>query len=293
MNTLLYRFLSRMSIPAIALLSLLLLLLVGIFHYSLDPQVSTSLFYLLPVSVAAFFGSRYLGFGIAILSALIWFINDLVSDLVYAHPLIGLWNSVMRMQIFIFIAYLISALRSALKAAAQAADLDPLMGLANRRRFGHELQGAFYRSARSGCCFSLAYIDVDNFKQVNDEHGHKEGDRLLIAMAQELSVSVRHTDHVVRLGGDEFVILMPATDMHEVRIPIENCRKNLTLRMAADNWPVSFSVGVVTFDRLPDDIEQTLVLADRLMYQVKSNGKDRVLYSVWRGEESAAGASSQ
>lgn len=283
MKSVLYRGLEAMSLAGICLLSLLLLAVIGVIDYNLGPEISTSLLYIFPVSLVAWFGGRHLGLGYALLASLIWGVTDIGSGMHYSHLSIAIWNSLMRLIIFALIAGLMARLRQTLKAETMAADSDPATGLLNRRGFNDALKIEFSRSARSGRLFSLAYIDVDHFKQVNDQQGHKAGDQLLAAIAQELSLGVRITDRVARLGGDEFAILLPETDPDDARAPIENCRTRLSTRVAAGGWPVTFSIGVITFSRLPEGADQAISRADALMYEVKKSGKNRVSYRVWNG----------
>ncbi|NLI14635.1 GGDEF domain-containing protein [Pelotomaculum propionicicum] len=158
----------------------------------------------------------------------------------------------------------------AMKHLFELAKIDSLTGLLNRRSFKEKLDAEVERSKRYNFPFSLLFIDLDNFKQVNDKLGHALGDVVLRNVAQELKSKVRITDVVTRWGGDEFVILLPQTDhitaqkLAERLIGEINC-----IRINAPRF--SISVGVVTYPDDSDNVDYLLNLADRRMYESKIN----------------------
>lgn len=162
-----------------------------------------------------------------------------------------------------------------------AADTDKLTNILNSRGFYAELANELLRSVRYEHLFSLAYIDIDNFKSVNDSQGHAEGDKLLIEVAQCLKDSVRATDIVARLGGDEFACLFPETGQDASKAAFAKASEELQRRMSSYDWPVSFSVGLVTFETMPTDIKEAMKIADELMYSVKNADKNNISYRVW------------
>ena len=185
-----------------------------------------------------------------------------------------------------------SALRKSQEAALAAerrlARVDPLTGLANRRAFyeGAELERK--RSLRHSRPLSVAYIDLDNFKQVNDQMGHDVGDELLAQIGSLLQNRLRAEDLTARMGGDEFAILLPENNYESACIAVHKTHRMLT-EMAKDNrWPVTFSIGMVTFAPPPGNIEDMLRAADDLMYTVKHNGKNSVATSFNESLNAAA-----
>ena len=131
--------------------------------------------------------------------------------------------------------------------------------------------------------FSLAYIDIDNFKRVNDTLGHSRGDELLITVAKTLKRSLRKTDLVARIGGDEFACLFPETEINAAKEAYTKAKESLSNEMSKNSWPVTFSVGVVTFDKTPEDLKKAIKIADELMYSIKNAEKNNVEYRVWSG----------
>jgi diguanylate cyclase (GGDEF)-like protein len=152
---------------------------------------------------------------------------------------------------------------------------DALTGLLNRRAFVERLERERERHARFPRPITLAYLDVDNFKRVNDTHGHAAGDELLITAAEAMEETVRSVDSVGRLGGDEFALLMPETDAAAAKLAIEKVQRRLRDAVQGREWSGTFSIGVVTFESVPGSAEEMLEKADALMYSVKQSGKDR------------------
>ena len=152
------------------------------------------------------------------------------------------------------------------------ADHDPLTGLRNRRLFEHDLRLQVARSRRYGERAALMVIDLDDFKKVNDLHGHKIGDDTLKVVARALTRRLRETDLVARLGGDEFAVLLPHIDKQGLSTVVGS------LSRAVPEWSIdvgeailhcSASVGCTVIDQSTDSVEQALLEADRSMYQAK------------------------
>ena len=140
------------------------------------------------------------------------------------------------------------------------------------------------RAARYGRAFTLAYVDLDNSKAVNDLEGHDAGDELLRRIADALRSSTRQTDVLGRLGGDEFAAVLPETSGGATGSVLENLRKQLIRAMAKGGWPVTFSIGAVTFETPIDTSREALRVADAAMYTVKRSGKDGIHHLVWDGD---------
>jgi len=157
---------------------------------------------------------------------------------------------------------------------------DPLTGVANPRAFLECLDAELYRARRYKRPLSLACIDLDNFKKVNEQLGHSAGDELLRFIAQHIVRNVRASDVVGRLGGDELAILLPETGSAGAKAAAEKVRRHLHNAMADSPMAVTLSVGAVTFESPPASAGEAVNVADRLMYEVKGSGKNDVAHQV-------------
>ena len=155
---------------------------------------------------------------------------------------------------------------------------DHLTHLANRRAFEESLDMECKRSRRYNRPITLVYMDLDDFKQVNDGRGHQTGDQVLAAVAEALRSSLRATDTVARLGGDEFAILLPETDAQVAPVIMKKLNAVLQGLVQRTRWPVGFSFGVISFPAPLDSPEAMLELADKLMYEAKRTGKGATLF---------------
>jgi diguanylate cyclase (GGDEF)-like protein len=143
------------------------------------------------------------------------------------------------------------------------------------------LQAEINRSRRYKHSLTLAYIDLDNFKQVNDRFGHSTGDLLLKLIVEIASQNIRNTDLFGRMGGDEFVLLLPETNYQAARIVLTRVQQDLLKTMTERSWPVGFSIGAITFINQPNSSEAMLERVDKLMYQVKNSGKNRIEHNLF------------
>ena len=168
--------------------------------------------------------------------------------------------------------------REAREARSQAA-LDGLTGLATLRLLRDRLANEVARSKRSGEPFAVLFVDLDNFKQVNDHHGHESGNAVLKGTAEELLAVVRNTDFAARYGGDEFVVLLVRTGTDGARVVAEKARARVEAMGKRLNFPaklVTASIGVAAFAPQENSEADVLVSADRALYRAKAAGRNRV-----------------
>jgi diguanylate cyclase (GGDEF)-like protein/PAS domain S-box-containing protein len=160
------------------------------------------------------------------------------------------------------------------------ADHDPLTGLLNRRRFEAELEREVDRVSRYGGDAAVLIVDLDEFKAVNDTHGHAAGDELLVSIAESLRTTLRSSDLLARLGGDEFGVVLPSTSLAEATALGERIRAAIAMRAGgAPGGGVTVCVGASALSGRgrqvsPDDL---VIEADVAMYEAKQAGRDRVL----------------
>ena len=221
-------------------------------------------------------------------SGMIWGSVFLVASLfatvtvgeLYGHPFIsrGLFyiDVAGRFLVYFIMLLVAGATRAAHAREQTLARSDSLTGLANRAALYERIGMEIERQKRSGRPMTLAYIDCDDFKRVNDRHGHAAGDQLLQDVAHILVRSVRKIDIVARVGGDEFTLLLPETDAREASLVIDKLRNALRKLPHASTGMIGFSVGVVVARAVPQSAEWLIDQADRLMFSVKRAGKNGV-----------------
>ncbi|MFC1585728.1 GGDEF domain-containing protein [Fibrobacterota bacterium] len=255
--------------------------ILGLFDYFTGPEISFSLFYAIPISFLAWYGSKWMGLSLSAMAAATWMLADHFSGHLYSYSGIPVWNAFVRMSFFVVITLLISKIKKMFELEESLADTDPLTGLANRRSFHEKAQFELERCKRYNRPFTVAYLDLDNFKYVNDQQGHEAGDELLITVAEEMKSRMRRTDISSRLGGDEFAVLLADTPKMESAVALRNLRKNLLQHMKQNNWPVTFSIGAITLAEPMKDVRDMMKLCDDLMYHVKRNGKNSIAHVTW------------
>ena len=216
-------------------------------------------------------------------AAMLWLAADELSGHAYSSPLIPYWNAFVRLGYFASVAYLASRLREEQATQSKLARADSLTCLPNRRAFLEVADRESRRSRRLKLPLTLAYVDLDNFKMVNDKYGHNIGDELLRVVGHALRSGVRVSDTVARIGGDEFAILLPDTNQSGAEVLLEGLRGSLLKAMRAKDWPVTFSIGSITFPG-GASIEEMIRRADALMYEVKKGGKGSINFDLTSGD---------
>jgi diguanylate cyclase (GGDEF)-like protein len=158
---------------------------------------------------------------------------------------------------------------------------DSLTRLPNRHLLTDRTRQALAAAQRHGNKLALCFIDLDGFKQVNDQHGHEAGDHLLIETARRLVAGVRRIDTVARLGGDEFVLLLPELERSEV---IEEILSRLLqavtqpVTYGAERLQVGMSIGIALYPDHADSFDRLIERADQAMYLAKRQGKNRWVF---------------
>ena len=124
-------------------------------------------------------------------------------------------------------------------------------------------------------------FDLENFKTVNDRFGHSTGDALLCLVVETIQKNIRATDTLARLGGDEFTILLPETGAESAQVVTHKIQNLVSEVMQRNGWPVTLSMGVVTFISPPTTVDEMLRLCDALMYGAENGGKNTIKYKVF------------
>lgn len=254
--------------------------LLGWIDYLTGYELGFAPFYFVPIAVAAWYGGYAPGLGAALLCTISWLLADALSGHSYSHPSIYIWNTLIRFASFLTVLALILDRRSLFAREREQALTDSLTGLANRRAFKHALDTEILRSRRHDHPMSIAYLDLDNFKQVNDFAGHDAGDCVLKALASALRSELRQEDMAARLGGDEFAVLWPEMSPQQASTVVHRMHRALLHALQATGYDVSISIGCVACTAVTIERGELLRLADATMYQVKRAGKNSVLIVI-------------
>jgi len=260
-----------------------MVLLLGALDHLTGTQVSFLLFYLVPVVLVSWFGGVWAGFALSAFAALVWFLSHSHGWAFPQGAFFPFWNAMVGLGIFLVVAYVVSmqaALRRLLRREKELSGTDHLTGIMNRRVFGERVTEEILRSERYGRPFSLAYMDLDNFKALNDMYGHTAGDRLLWTVATTLKGNLRSSDVLARLGGDEFGVLLPETGAVSAASVLRKAQERVAEALGKGECEVTLSVGLLTCERPPQSYDEILKVADTLMYAAKKEGKNRVRHEV-------------
>ena len=170
------------------------------------------------------------------------------------------------------VAILSAQIRLNFENEHERATKDVLTGLQNRRAFFEAVAGEIERSKRYKHSLAVIFLDLDNFKQLNDTKGHDVGDNALRATANALLAALRSSDRVARLGGDEFAALLPEIG-YDTAVEAGRKISDAVHKSLQDFSPTGVSVGVAWFETMDLSLDAMLKAADQLMYEVKENGK--------------------
>ncbi|MDO8536560.1 MAG: GGDEF domain-containing protein [Candidatus Omnitrophota bacterium] len=233
-------------------------------------------FYLVPVSFFVWFTTRRVGVLVSVLCALIWFAENSGDSTHLFRSEMAYLNMSMELVFFFLVTLLLCSLKEALGINEELARVDALTGAINRRAF-YDLAGReIARLERHKNPFTVAYMDIDNFKVVNYRFGHKTGDQLLRSVADTVRKNLRKLDIVSRFGGDEFTILLPETGADAAQVVLSRMRNVLLNIMETNKWPVTFTFGTVTFLKPPSSVEEMVKKVGSLMYSGKDSGMNTI-----------------
>ncbi|MDX1976325.1 MAG: GGDEF domain-containing protein [Pseudanabaenaceae cyanobacterium bins.68] len=277
----LHRFLSQQPKFLLVILALILLGFIGFLDFQVPEEIVLSIYYLMPITLVTWFVGRGFGFLFSLGSAAtIFLINNPESCSGSTLPFVRHWNAAVALLLFLIVSATLAELHSALMRENKLSRTDGLTGISNRRDFLDIAKRVVADATRYRQPLTIAYIDVDNFKDLNDNFGHRYGDQVLQAIARELKASLRATDGAGRLGGDEFAILLPRVSYEPAIGVINRVHQSLTQAMKKQQFQVTFSIGVVSFNSPPISVDVLIETADSLMYEAKRKGKDRIEHTV-------------
>lgn len=250
---------------------ILIMAMVAMASLTASPEIRLHVLYLFPLAAIALHCEHpgTVAFGLCVpIATLIWNVFEQgVHDTALTTDILITAAS------FALTVALARAFRVNYLATINLATTDWLTGLHNRRSFQIATDNEISRQQRYGGVFSLAMIDLDGFKLLNDSKGHQAGDTALKLVADSLKTHTRRTDVVARLGGDEFVILMPNTGSAACLRLTRQLVVVIAHHMARAGFGVTASIGSATFTEAPESATTALQRADAAMYEAKARGK--------------------
>ena len=271
------------KLPKILWVALASVCVVGIGAVDLATGEDTSLelFYLVPIAMLTWYTGRTAGILGAFACVLAWAGTDLAvaGGQPRLEVWVSVWNVVMRLGFFLIVSLLITDLKRSIERERMLNRTDSLTGALSAHYFTTLMEFEIAQLRRHEHPFTLVYIDIDNFKAVNDKFGHSTGDELLRKVVETIRKHLRATDMVGRLGGDEFAVLLPETTRAEAERVWGKVSQALLTELAGQGWPVTLSSGALTCTGCSVTVNEMLKEADELMYSVKNRGKNNTAYA--------------
>jgi diguanylate cyclase (GGDEF)-like protein len=249
-------------------------------------QISLQVLYVFPIAASAFYCERTLlvGLGVAIAGGL-----QLLTLITYEMPGWSIAaNIVIELAAAAVVVIFTRSARSDIAKMEALSVTDELTRLPNRRGAESVIRREIARQRRSGSVFSVAVLDLDRFKELNDYQGHAAGDRALKLIGEVLRRHTRKSDSVARLGGDEFVIVMPDIRGTECAALCRSLSRAISRRMTVADLSITASIGFAAFEEAPNSVSAALQTADRAMYAVKA-GRSRSRAAVAQRAQQHAG----
>lgn len=291
----LLRFLERQPRGIVLALAMALVFMIFAVDLLTGTDVAVFLLYWLPISLTSWRCGRLPGILVAVLSTLAYVgANSQIGAV--AGAMVLYWNTLIRLGSHVIAAVLIAELKRSFDRLHELSQQDFLTGVYNGRAFYRLAEMERVRGQRYHHAVTMVYVDVDNFKAVNDTRGHAAGDQLLGKLAQTIGSNLRRTDILARMGGDEFALLLPETDLNAGRQVLLKLQQALQSLVQGEGWPVTFSIGAVTYEVPPDSTEAMVRQADQQMYSVKKGSKNAIAHAAapraggQRGDSSVSSA---
>jgi len=262
---------------------IVVLAIIAAFDFLTGYEWVWSLFYLLPIALLTWYVGRGAGIAVSIVSALAAYLLDMQAAPSSILPAAYAWNGIVRLGFFLAATLLVTNMKKAHLRAEQLIRTDNLTGAINARYFSELVNMEIERSRRTQRPFSVVYVDLDNFKSLNDSLGLSEGDKALRTIARQARSTLRKVDVVARVGGDEFAFLLPETNQAASQAAMTRLQASILDEMHKNNWSVTFSVGVLTCIKAAQSSDELIRRAKELMVSAKQSGQNSIQYSVDSG----------
>lgn len=274
------KYFEQISVRATVAFSAAVLALLIVGDYALGGELSLAPLYLIPVMLITWKTSATMGVAVSMLAYGLWAAATLLEEGTEIAAYV-LWEAAIRLATTVLFVILLSTLKASLARVNLLARKDSLTDLANRGSFYELVNQEMLRCKRYGGAISIAFVDLDKFKALNDRFGHDVGDEALRVVAQTLRAQLRSTDLPARLGGDEFAVMLPGMDARGASQATQILQSRLLSAMEQRGWPITFSIGLATFTTVLDSVDEMVKRADTLMYKMKREGKGGISEQVF------------
>ncbi len=261
--------------------------LLGLIRLATDAELAFASLALLPVLIITWLGGRWSGWFMASAAAFMWTVADIFSQREFSSQWIPWLNGLVRFITYAIVVILVEAVRLLLERERELATQDALTGLLNRRSLLLAGASEVERARRYQSQLAVVFLDLDNFKSLNDTRGHDVGDEALKTTGKALLGATRNSDYVSRLGGDEFVVVFPEVGFEAAAAAGQKIFESVNTALNAYP-PVRASVGVAWFGNVDQEFPSMLKAADELMFEVKAGGKNNMLARKCSETERAA-----
>ncbi len=256
--------------------------------YRTGPELNMSFFHLVPLFLIVWNAGFLPGLAYSFFCAI-------VMLFVTIHPLLTLPTAVQAFNVLanlvFYLAFIavLAQLKKYLEKVTFMAEVDGLTNLLNPRTFLQRAEREIRGAAKAWEPVTVLFIDVDDFKRLNDTFGHGAGDEVLKSIGKTLNAHFRKRDLRARMGGDEFAVLLPGFPVEAAKAEIPRFHENLNRSLAGTKGAPTCSIGAVSFLKTPASAQAALAEADSLMYQVKLSGKNSWIWKATPSQGSGPG----
>jgi diguanylate cyclase (GGDEF)-like protein len=243
----------------------------------IESSINFTLFYEIPIIIVCWYSRTDFAIALAVLCVSEWSFINIIRIGINKGLMVYIFDILIRLFMYLFIIFILSRLKINSWNEKALARKDNLTGVYNLNGFYELMNLELYKMKRYKKPITLAYLDIDNFKKINDRFGHSSGNDVLVKLTKIIQGNIRKSDFIARLGGDEFIIVYPDMDIQRARIAIDKIRNVVSDQMKSKSLECFLSIGVGIFNNWDKSIDDMISVVDQLMYKVKNSTKNDVL----------------
>jgi len=255
------------------------ILLAWLYHFS-AASMPFAIFFLVPILLVSLSAGSIAGHALSIFSALALLVVDLLKRQPGTQVLLPLLDAAVFLGIFMSFTYLLTEYKAVLERERNCSNEDALTGIANLRGFFQLAEREIMRARRKISPLSVAYLGIDNLESAKEQSGKEGIDSLLKSLAQKLILNTRATDITARIGEDDFILLMTDTGIEGGLKGVRRLKDILIQAVEEYQYPVSFSIGLVTYNILPDTVEEMIREADEMKDQARRETNEKFKHKL-------------